>query len=174
MDLGRFERSRAQFWLWIGVPLALLAVAGLPSVLYLRHAERALSERQVLQAAVPRLQEQVLKADDLLERVTPSEARMSEARDAASRRLDDAARRAGLTVRSVKVEENIEEEESLRTARITMQVQGSLPALVQWLDDVQKPGLLISVEEAGIHALANPPADALSGAFTFVLHLRPS
>lgn len=172
MDLGRFERSKVQFWLWITVPLLLLLLATLPSLLYRAHLRRDLERRQNTLAEIPAAERAVRGIDELLKAVTPSSAQQAEATESATRRLDQAAQVSGLTVRALKVSEEVDDRGAFRSVRMSVQIQGSLPAVVQWFDEVQKPGMLMSVQGASLNALNLPPSDEFAGDVTLYLRLR--
>ena len=172
MDLGRFERSRLQFWLWITVPLLLMVLTTVPSMVYLHLVRRDLQARQDLLAQVPAAEKRLRSAQDVLRAVTPVSTQLTEATEEATRRLDRAAKGAGLTIRSLKVAQGVEEEEGFTTANISVQLQGPLPAVVRWLDDVRKPGLLLSVREATLNSLGPSPDEEFSGDITVRLRLR--
>lgn len=172
MDLGRFERSRFQFWTWILLPVVLMIAVTLPSYLYRLHVRRQLDEYQRLLAAVPATERVVRDVESLLKSVTPASTRVAEATEGATRRLDEAAKAAGLTLRALKVGEDVTTDGGFTSVRLGVQIQGGLPAVVQWMDDVQKPGMLISVQAATLNALSLPPTDSYSGDITLYLRLR--
>ena len=174
MDLGRFMRSRLQLGLWLGVPVLLMLMATIPSLLVLRNAREGLRHRQMLMEATPALEVRLRKASDLLMRVTPPAAQIGPATETATRRLDQAALLTGLTLRSVKVEDQSGDVSGFKTLRFTASVQGSLRAVVKWMDEVQKPGLLFSVQSTSLQALAQPPDETFAGDVVLVLHLRTS
>jgi hypothetical protein len=172
MDLGFFESSRLRFWLWLCIP-ALVAVAVTAATMVWLHQERKnLAERQALLADLPLIEVQVRKTEALLKSVSPVASQMAQATDGVSRRLDQAAQRAGLTVRSVKFGENGTSAEGLATLQISVQIQGPFRAVVQWLDEIQKPGILVSVKQAELLALSLPPDDTFTGDVVLMVYLR--
>jgi hypothetical protein len=172
MDLGFFESSRLRFWLWVSVPAVVVIAVTVASVAWLRQARQGLEERQALLADLPLLEVQVRKADALLKSVTPSAAQSALATEAVSRRLDQIAKNAGLTVRSVKFGESGEAFAGLVTLKVSVQIQGPLRAVVQWLDEIQKPGVLLGVGQAELTALSRPPDDTFTGDVALVVYLR--
>lgn len=174
MDLGRFERSRLLFWSWLIVPVALVLVTVAPSMLYLRRQREGLAQRQALLAKIPDLEALTKSVDALLRSATPMADQGAQAAEEATRRLDQAAKNAGLVIRSMKVEDGTVPVEGFHTVRITVQVQGALRSVVQWLHETQKPGLLLSVQGAGLTALSLPPDEAFAGELVLVLYLRKS
>lgn len=172
MDLGRFERSRRQFWLWITVPVFLILLVTVPSMVYRSQVRRDLQEREKVLAGIPAAERAAEEVDALVKAVTPSSARLVEATEAATRRLDQAAKLTGLTVRALKVSEETLDTEGFKSVRLNVQIQGSLPAVVQWLDALQKPGMLISVHGATLNALSLPPSDEFAGDVALYLRLR--
>lgn len=174
MDLGRFARSRIQTGLWIGIPLILILLATVPSVLVLREARRGLNLRQALLDEMPVMEARARKTEQLLNSVTPLSGQAAFATEEATRRIDAAAKNSGLSIRSLKVTEGSLQTDGFQTIQMTAQVQGSLRAVAYWLDEVQKPGLLISVQSGGVQALGAPPEEAFAGEITLVLYLRTS
>ena len=174
MDLGRFMRSRLQLGLWLGVPVLLILVATIPSMVVLHNAREGLRQRQELMEATPALEVRLRKASDMLTRVTPPAAQLGPATEAATRRLDQAAQNAGLTLRSVKMDEQPVDVTGFKTLRFTATVQGSLRSVVKWMDEVQKPGLLFSVHSTSLQALAQPPDEGFAGDVVLILYLRAS
>jgi hypothetical protein len=172
MDLGRFERSRRQFWLWITVPILLILLATVPSLVYRSHVRQDLRERENVLAGIPATERAAEEIDALVKAVTPSAVRLVETTEAATRRLDQAAKSSGLTVRSLKVSEETVDTDGFKSVRMNVQIQGSLPSVVQWLDALQKPGMLITVQGATLNALSLPPSDEFAGDVALYLRLR--
>jgi len=174
MDLSRFMRTRLRLGVWLSLPLVLILGATIPSWMMKAVAERGLRQRQALLDAIPEQEVQARRAETLLESVTPASPQLASARDAVSRRLQDAAVDTALTIRSVKMEDALGQDGDFRTLRITAQIQGSLREVVQWLDRVQKPGLLLSVQTAQFSALGQPPDETFSAEIVLDLYLRAS
>ena len=172
MDLGYFVSSRLRFWLWISIPAALATVVTALSMVWLHQERQGLIERQALLADLPLIEVQVRKIEVLLKSATPAADRIAQTTDAVARRLDQAAKKAGLTVRSVKVGESGGVAEEFVTLRISVQIQGSLRSVVQWLDEVQKPGFMLSVNQANLTALSLPPDDTFAGDVALIVYLR--
>lgn len=172
MDLGYFESSRVRYWLWICVPALLAMVATAGSLAWVRQERKGLEARQALLADLPLLEVQVRKAEERLKSVTPSGVRTAQGTEAVTRRLDQAAQRAGLTLRSVKLGETGQASGGFVSEQIAVQIQGSLRAVVQWLDEIQKPGVLLGVGQADLLALSVPPDDTFSGEVTLIVYLR--
>ena len=172
MDAGHFERSRLRFWLWIGTPLVLVLLSGIPSWLYLRHARRVLAARQAVLATVMPMEETLANVDTLLKQTVADARHRAEAVDDTTHRLTQAAQKSGLTIQSMEVDKNTGDSDGLKTIRIIVQGQGRLPAVVRWLAEVQKPGLLVRVNEAKVTALSLPPEDVVSAEFVILLFLR--
>jgi hypothetical protein len=173
MDAGRFEQSRRRFWMWIATPVAVMVLAGVPSWLYLRHARHALAERQGLLAATVPLEERLRSMDVLLKSLVAGSGRGAEAADETTRRINHAATETGFVIRTLSVEKGMSETEGFKTLRIAVQGQGALPAVIHWLAELQKPGLLLRVESAKLTSLSLPPDDTVSGEFTLVLYMDP-
>lgn len=172
MDLSRFMRNRVQLGIWLGLPLVLILGATIPSWAVRHAAEKGLRQRQALLDAVPGQESRIRKAEGLLASVTPLHEQATAAREAATRRINEAATGTALTIRAVKVDDATGQDGSFRTVRITTQLQGSLREVVQWLDRVQKPGLLFSVESASFSALSQPPNETFSAEIVLALYLR--
>lgn len=172
MDLGRFERSRLLFWSWIAVPILIAAALLVPTVVYLGHQRDRLDLRRSLLGRIPDLEAQTKSIDGLLRSVTPTRELGPQAAEEATRRLDQAAKNAGLTLRSMKVEDGMGSADHFDTIRITVQVQGALRSVVRWLHEAQKPGLLLSVQGASLTALSMPPDETFSGELVLMLYLR--
>ena len=172
MDLGYFESSRLRYWLWICVPALLAVVATAGSLAWMRLERKGLEARQALLADLPVLEVQVRKAEDLLKSTTPSGARTAQGTEAVTRRLDQAAQHAGLTLRSVKLGETGQAGGGFVSEQITVQLQGSLRGVVQWLDEIQKPGVLLGVGQVELLALSVPPDDTFSGEVALLVYLR--
>lgn len=172
MDLGFFESSRLRFWLWICVPAAaVIAVTGV-SMAWLHQERQALKERQALLADLPLIEVQVRKTEALLKAATPVASQSAQGTETVSRRLDQAAQNAGLTVRSVKFGESGAAAGGFLAQRISVQIQGSLRSVVQWLDEIQKPGILLGVGKAEFTALSLPPDDMVAGDVLLIVYLR--
>lgn len=174
MDLGRFMSGRLRLGLWLGVPVLLMLAVTLPTYIMLDSAKKELRLHQDLQEMLPDLESRSRKADQLLTSVTAPIKDSVQATDDVTRRINDAAANSSLVVRSLKVDDTLGQAGTFRTVRITTQLQGSLRDLVRWLDQVQKPGLLISVRSAYVNALAAPPDETVSGEFVFAVYLRGS
>lgn len=174
MDLGRFMSSRFRLGLWLGLPVALMLVVTVPSHFMLVSAQKELRLCRDLQEIVPDMEMRTRKAEQLLKSVTPPLWDSVLATDEVTRRINESVANSSLVVRSVKVDDQVGQAGTFRTVRITTQLQGSLRDLVQWMDRVQKPGLLISVQSAHINALAAPPDETVSGEFVMAVYLRTS
>ena len=174
MDLGRFMSSRLRLGLWLGLPVALMLVVTVPSHFMLVSAQKELRLCRDLQEIVPDMEMRTRKAEQLLKSVTPPLWDSVLATDEVTRRINESVANSSLVVRSVKVDDQVGQAGTFRTVRITTQLQGSLRDLVQWMDRVQKPGLLISVQSAHINALAAPPDETVSGEFVMAVYLRTS
>lgn len=175
MDLGRFQRSRLTLGLWLGVPILLVVLTLLPSWIYLRYAHKDLSERQRLMTDVPMVEKLQKEIGTLLKAVTPEAERLLEATEEATRRLDQAAKNAGVTLRSIKVGEGEEQADAeFKSLTILVQLAGPLRAMVQWLDEIQRPGLLIQVQSATLNAVSLPPDQQFAGDVTLIIRLRKS
>ena len=172
MDLGFFESSRLRFWLWIAVPPVVAVVVTVGSMLWLQQERDGLEKRQALLADLPMLEVQVRKADALLKSITPGANQTPVAAEAVSRRVEQAAKNAGLTIRSLKFGEGGEAAGGLAAFKVAIQVQGPMRAVVQWLDEIQKPGVLLGLGQADWTALSAPPDDIYAGDLTFVIYLR--
>ena len=172
MDLGLFESSRLRFWLWLATPVVVVAAVTVFSLGWLRQERRGLEARRVLADDLPMLEVQVRKADALLKSVALASDQTVAATEAVSRRLDEAARNAGLTIRSMKFGESTESVGGLVALKVAIQVQGPLRGVVQWLDEIQRPGLLLGVVQADLAALALPPDDTFSGDVVLRVYLR--
>lgn len=172
MDLGLFESSRLRFWLWISTPVVVAAAVTALSWAWLRQERLGLEARQVLADDLPMLEVQTRKADALLKSVTLASDQTVAATEAVSRRLDEAAKNAGLAIRSMKFGESTESVAGLVALKVNIQVQGPLRGVVQWLDEIQRPGLLLGVVKADLAALALPPDDTFSGDVVLRVYLR--
>lgn len=174
MDLGRFMSSRLRLGLWLGLPVVLMLAVTVPSHFMLASAQKELRLYQGLQEVMPDLEMRTRKAEQLLKSVTPPLRDAVLATDEVTRRINESVANSSLMVRSVKVDDQVGQAGAFRTVLISTQLQGSLRDLVQWLDRVQKPGLLISVQSAHINALAAPPDETVSGEFVMAVYLRTS
>lgn len=172
MDLGRFERSRLQFSLWIALPLFLMAVTTIPSVFYLRHLQKDLAARKAVFDLLPAAELRARAASRVLKTVTLDAGRPSEGTDDATRRIDQAAKNAGVTVRALRFGEAPEEDAHFKTYLLIVEFNGTLRAVVQWLDEIQKPGLLFTIREASVNAYAAPPNEQYGGSVKLLLRLR--
>jgi hypothetical protein len=172
MDLGFFESSRLRFWLWIWVPAVVVVAVTVASMTWLHREHRGLVERQALLADLPMLDVQVRKTDAVLKSATPAAAQAAQATEELTRRLDQIAKNAGLAVRAVKFGESAPAEGGLVALQVSVQIQGPLRAVVQWLDEIQKPGVLLAVGQAELLALSLPPDETVTGDLTLVIYLR--
>lgn len=174
MDLGRFMSSRLRLGLWLGLPVVLMLAVTVPTYLMLSAAKKELRLHQEMQELLPDLESRCRKADQLWKMVTAPLRDSVMATDEVTRRINEAVANSSLVVRSVKVDDTVGQAGAFRTVRITTQIQGSLRDLVQWLDRVQKPGLLISVQSASISAMAAPPDKTVNAEFVMAVYLRKS
>ena len=174
MDLSRFAGSRWHLGMWLSLPILLILAVTIPTLMLQRAAEHALATRQVLMGDIPTLEARVTKVEALLDRVTPPSSQMDRAREEATRRLDQAAKDSGLTVRSLKLETELVDVGGCPAVGITANVQGPLQALVKWLDAAQKPGLLIGVQSIRLKALGLPPNEPFTADISLLLFLRKS
>lgn len=174
MDLGRFMSSRLRLGLWLGLPVVLMLVVTVPTQLMLGAAQQELRVHQQLRDLLPDLESRTVKADRLLKSITPLLRDTVLATDEVTRRINESVENSSLVVRSVKVDDTVGQAGVFRTVRITTQLQGSLRDVVQWLDRVQKPGLLISVRSTHINSLAAPPDESVSAEFVLAVYLRAS
>jgi hypothetical protein len=172
MDLGFFESSRLRYWLWICVPALVAVAVTVGSMAWVHRERKGLEARQALLADLPLLEVQVRKAEELLKSTTPAGDRTAQGTEAVTRRLDQAAQKAGLTLRSVKFGETGQAAGGFVSGKITVQIQGPLRAVVQWLDEIQKPGVLLGVGQAELLALSLPPDDTFSGEISLMVYLR--
>ena len=172
MDLGRFERSRVRFWMWIAVPLALIVVACLPSWHHLARCRQQLAQRTALVAALAPLEERLATTESVLKKAVAEPDRGAEAVDQATRRINHAAQISGFVIRALNVDKASAVTEGFRVLRIAVSGQGALPAVVRWLSDLQAPGLMLRMESAKVTALSLPPDDTVSAEFTLAIYVR--
>lgn len=174
MDLGIFQTQRWSMGVWIAVPLLLIAAASATTTMMRSAARQALAQREALLSELPDLEQRVERANALLQRVTATSARQGEKIQDATKRLDESAARAGLTIRMLKVVDGVESKGAYRVATFQVQAEGSLKALVLWLDQVQKPGLLMSIRSASINSNIPITTGLYSADLTIELRLRAS
>ncbi len=172
MDLGRFERSRVRFWIWIAAPLVLIVVACLPSWRCLERSRRQLVQRTALVAAMVPLEERLGMTEAVLKKIVADPDRGAEAVDQVTRRLNHSAQLSGFVIRALNVEKASSATEGFRVLRIAVVGQGALPALIRWLSELQAPGLLLRMEAAKVTALSLPPDDTVAAEFTFAIYVR--
>ena len=174
MDEGRFERSRLIFWAWLVTPAVLILAAMLPSYFLMVRTQRTLAERKsVLQTIAP-MEDRLRMVNGILASLTVETGGSAQAADEATRRIYRAAQERGFTIRSLNVEKTPAESGGLKVLRISVQGEGSLPAIVNWLGEFQWPGLPLRVEAAKVTCLSLPPDNAASGEFTLALYLGHS
>lgn len=174
MDLGRFERSRVRFWVWIAAPLALMVAACLPAWRYLEVSRQRLAARAALVAALVPLEERLATSETVLKKIVASADRGPEAVDQVTKCINHAAQLAGFTIHSLNVDKATAATEGFRVLRIAVSGQGALPATIRWLSEVKVPGLMLRVEAAKITALGLPPEDLVTAEFTFAIYVRSS
>ena len=172
MDLGLFESSRLRFWLWLSLPAVVAVAVTAVSWAWMHQERRGLDARQARLDDLPLLEVQVRKTDALLKSVTPAASQAGLITEAVSRRLDQTAKTAGLTIRSVKFGESGAPAAGLVALKVSVQIQGPLRAVVQWLDEIQKPGVLLSISEAELTALSQSSDEMFAGDLTLLVHLR--
>ncbi|HMP75847.1 MAG TPA: hypothetical protein PKE12_06075 [Kiritimatiellia bacterium] len=172
MDAGKFFRSPVCFWLWIALPIALMVLATVPTAIHLDRATRGMNEREALLDQLPLDNRRVRTTSELLAATTPVSARHAEAAQEATRRIDEFAARAGLTIRTLKVAEGLQQEGGLQVVTLQVQVQGSLRGIVQWMDELQRPGLLLDFSAGSLNASSITPDGPATGDFRLALCLR--
>jgi hypothetical protein len=174
MDAGRFERSRARFWTWIVTPLVVIVLAAIPSWFYLARVQRVLTQRRGLLESIRPVEERMRRSESLLRSLVPDVAHRAETADDLTRRIGLAAQKHDFSLRAVDVDKETGDAGELRTLRVTVNGQGSLPALIGWLQAVQSPGALLRVEKVRVTTLSLPPDDAVNAEVVFVLFLGAS
>lgn len=174
MDLGVFQSRRGAIWVWIAVPLLVIVLATAITMVMQRSARQALELRQADLARLPDLEQRVARASTLLQQITPTTAQQVERTQEATRRIDEAAAMAGVTIRSLKVVDEVRDEGEFRVVTIRVQAEGKLKAVAQWLDQVQKPGLLLSVRAGALNSNIPITAGVYSTDLTIQLRLRTS
>ena len=174
MDLGRFERSRVRFWVWIAAPVVLMAAACLPSWRYLAASRERLAQRTALMEALVPLEEHLNATESLMKKVVADADRGTEAVDQATRHINHAAQLSGFTIQSLNVDKASAAAEGFRVLRIAVSGQGALTSAIRWLSELQTPGLMLRVEAAKITALSLPPDDMVTAEFTFAIYMRSS
>lgn len=152
----------------------LIVAALVPSVLYRNYTRQHLAECENLLDALPLAEKRAHSAEQLLKAVTPTFALAPDATQDATRRLDEAATRAGLTLRALKVVEGAEDKNGFKSITLQVQTQGSLRSLVQWLDEIQRPGLLLGITSVAFNGLAPLSEGIYSADLRIALRLRTS
>lgn len=174
MDLGVFQGRRGVFWVWISVPLLLIAATTGTTVLMQRAARQELEARQSDLALLPDLEQRVQRAAAVLQKVTPTTAQQVEGTQEATRRLDESAAENGVAIRSLKVADEVRSEGDFLVVTFRVQAEGKLKSVALWLDQVQKPGLLLSVRAGSLNCNVPVTAGVYSVDFTIELRLRAS
>ena len=82
------------------------------------------------------LEDRLRDADRVLASVLPEVARSAEASDDVTKRVNQAAQRFGINLRSLTVDKAPGESGGLRTVAIAVRADGSLPAVIGWLRPV--------------------------------------
>ena len=172
MDEGRFERTQLRLWLWLATPVVLALAAVLFSGLYLRGVRRALVQREALLESTVSLEKRLHDVDGVLKSVLAEAGQSTEAAAETTRRINQAAQRAGFNIRSLDVDKTAGQSGGLKTLSISVQGEGPLQSVIGWLDELQMPGLLLRVVAAKLTSLGLPPDSNVSGEFTLMLYLK--
>ena len=174
MDPGRFERNRWRFWMWIALPVTIILLAILPPWVYLKHVLGLQAQHRAMTESAAELDARLKTVDAALAAALPPLSRLGEATDDTTRRINQAAQRSGFAIRSLNVAKSPSPVEGLLAVTFTVQGEGSLPAVVKWLTEVQQPGLMLRVEKTKLAALKIPSDEVLASEFVLVLYVRPS
>ncbi|MCZ7592000.1 MAG: hypothetical protein M5U15_07505 [Kiritimatiellae bacterium] len=174
MDLGIFQGRRGAFWVWVSVPLLLIVAATLTTGIMQRSARHELDTLRADLALLPDLEQRVQRAAAILQHATPTFAHRVERTQEATRRLDESAAENQVTIRSLKVLDEIRSEGDFSVVTFRVQAEGKLKAVALWLDQVQKPGLLLSVRAGSLSCNVPVTTGVYSVDFTIELRLRAS
>lgn len=158
MDLGMFRGGKAGFWAWVVGPLALMAVVYLPAMLYGRHLNRICDQRTAVLQSIPEMNRQLQRATDTLKRFVPFSAVASDGGADLNQRIQKAAQQHGVGIRSLTTEKGDGGGRSgIAYGTVTLQGEGVLAAVINLLDDLQKPESLCHVDAVRLKVMTWEP-----------------
>lgn len=161
MDLGRLRRKRARYWVWLLAPVAIGTVMHVGTLLYARQAVMRLAQRRELAAALPTLERTLEQANACVARFPGLVNGASVARTALSARVTETAGRCAFVINSLRVGEPVP---GGVVGALPAQVvgEGSLAAVLAFLDTLLQPELLLQIEAVSIKASRFVPAPIFS------------
>lgn len=156
MDLGVFVRSKTGLQLWLLAPVAVLALAAGGGAIYLRSGEKDILWRQDFLDTAPQLRAVLNNGLAIINNTYAVARNGGEARERLSATLNDTARRSGFTINTLSIDEVAGAQKGLRAI---VKGDGLLPGVMKFVDAVERPESLITVESftlSSARPMANP------------------
>lgn len=176
MDSGIFLRSRATVAGWIAGPLLLMCLVHQGTRLHCQAIEDRLEHERAMMEIIPDLLTGLHRARASRNRFAVNTDRPASTANVGAF-LTESSDHHGFQLESVQIAEQ-PEKPGKEAPRLSVQVEGrgTLPAMMRFLETLQQPSFLVSVESANVQLVASPAADP-SYQGRFVLHywkLAPS
>lgn len=176
MDPASFLRSRTVLAVWVAVPLILILCVYQGTNLYCRRVEVHLAQDRAMMEILPDLMTGLNRARETLGKFA-----IGDSAPAGSENVDlflsEAPANHGFQLGSVQVSENAARkgDQSPYTS-VNLEGRGTLLSMMRFLEILQQPNYLVTVESANVRLLAEGQEEPLY-AGQFVLHymtLSPS
>ena len=170
MDAGVFVQSKVRLGLWIIVPLLLIAGLQVGVRTYARHAEDRLRESRDLMNVMPEMEVKLASARSVIGRFGVEAEGAVEASELVRRRVTMAGQQSGLVINSLSVEKESQPlagrpislaaaraaaslPAGAESVRVSVSGVGPLAAMIRFLDQLQGPESLATIESASVRTM---------------------
>lgn len=183
MDLGLFARRKWEFWAWVFVPAAIIVALQCFLEVYAWRVASALEQRKALIQVVPQMQAKLSASREVLKGFAHDGAVKIEPAEEARRSLSKSARQNGFLIDELSVESG-EGKAAGRAAApawspstkvqmltVSLKGEGSLTALMRFMDTIEKPENLVTMGAVGIRQVRREAEPVYQADFSFRCHI---
>jgi hypothetical protein len=161
MDLGMFKWGRIGFAAWLLGPPAFMAAVLIPCSVYCRQINRECDQRAALLKDIPEMAGLNARAREIVKCFPLRSSASGDSAVEASETIQRTAQQHGLTIRSLTTEKGESPGRSeLTTVTVSIQGDGSLPAIIEMFDDLQRPERLCDADNVRLRLSRSSPDQA--------------
>ncbi|MEI7435487.1 MAG: hypothetical protein WCL16_01610 [bacterium] len=167
-----FRWGKTGFVVWVVGPVALMAAIYLPGTLYCRQLNKTCDRRMAILNYLPEMDRQTQRAVATLKRLDPLRGSEVDHGAELSLRIEKMAQQHGLGIRSLKIEDGAVPDKTggVPYFTVTLQGEGGLQAIVETLNDLQRPEYLCRVATVRMRVMTWIPERVYGGDIVLRCH----
>jgi hypothetical protein len=154
------------FWAWVAIPILLIVGLSVSVRAYCRHVERTLAQSEELVQVIPQLEANLAAAREIAQKLTVPAADADGASERLRERIARTAQQCGFVVNSLSIAVTGADQAGPALA-VTINGDGTLAALIRFLDGLQSAEALMTVDTASVQKGRLVTQPLYNGVFTF-------